>query len=94
MRFYGLSYREVMDTPIRVFWIMSRNVSRIQAEEELRMLPLHTAVASSDPKAVKNLRDMLTAEIGTVVVREEKLDREGLNRLKMMAGQRIGQKLK
>lgn len=70
--------------PIRAFWCMSGNINRIKAEEDVRGLTLGTAIQSGK-EAIQEHRNQLIIEIGTVTIVEDKLDREGLERLKLLS---------
>ena len=54
-RFYSMSYREVLDMPLRAFWSFNRNVRRLRAEESLAQMELFM-LANCDANAVKSLR--------------------------------------
>ena len=84
MHFYGIGYRETLDLPLRTFWLMSTNVNRIAAENDIRRLSVAGGAGSSD--AFKGANEALRAEMGVVVKRrEEEVARDGLNTLKSLA---------
>lgn len=47
-RFYSMSYREVLDMPLRAFWSLNRNISRIRAEEDMRTIQVMGALQSGE----------------------------------------------
>ena len=86
MHFYGLGYRETLDLPLRTFWLMSSSINRISAENDIRALSIAGAAGSSE--GYKGANEALRAEMGPVVKRTEDTEaREGLNKLKGLAGQ-------
>ena len=68
MHFYGMTYWEVYDTPIRVFWMLTRNTDRIRAENELRVLHNRIAGQGAGREGIEAYQRALQAEIGAVVV--------------------------
>jgi hypothetical protein len=85
--FYGMAYREVMDMPVRAFWLMFSNIRRIRAGDDVRNLMTSAAAQSAD--GVKELQEKLVLEIGTVATEapeiEAKRDEAGFAELKAMA---------
>lgn len=86
---YGMGYREVMDMPIRAFWLMHTNISRCLAERDLRSLTV--ATVSQDSKAVKEVRERLIIEMGEAGTRRdgpisEERDEEGIAFLRSTGG--------
>jgi len=51
--------------PIRIFWLMEKNLNRVRAEAELR--DLNVSFAGNNYDAIKEVRSKLTDELGTVV---------------------------
>jgi len=84
MRFYAMNYREVLALPLHTFWMLNRNVSRIQAEEDLRAFRLLVA-AQHGEGAAETFRDLQT-EIGTPVVTVARMQTGAIQRLKQLAG--------
>lgn len=92
-----MSDADVIQMPIRRFWMMQRNIARIQATEDLRRL--HVANAAMDGKAAAKHREQLVLEVGKVMttvegtpVRNDERDEAGVARLKILARQKIGQR--
>ena len=85
--FYSMSYRELMDIPIKTFWLMSGNIRRIRAGDDLRNLM--TATASQSADGVKEYRERLIVDIGEVMkepsVADAERDEAGFAELKSMA---------
>lgn len=96
MRFYGLTYAELMATPIKTFWFMNASIDRINAQEDMRSLSV--AVCSQGGEIALNHRERLVLEIGTVVtVTNNPLsavntarDKAGFADLKAMANEKLG----
>lgn len=88
---YGLSVVETRKLPLKTFWMLSKNVDRIWAEQDLRLATLMGSVQSKEyaEKLIKDLR----RQLGTIVEFEEapkvleiepEYDRAGLLALKGM----------
>jgi len=92
MHFYGLTHREVLDTPIKTFWLLSSNIERITAQKDLREL---TVLAHSQSvEGATELTKRLIDEIGLIAkeakgssraVFSEERDEEGFAALKAMS---------
>ena len=61
--FYAMSFRDVMEMPLRSFWSFNRNISRIQAENDMRAITVAGAVQSGETYTSTN--DRLAKEHGT-----------------------------
>lgn len=94
MSVYGLTYRDVLDLPLTVFWILHGNVDRIRAETDLRLV---SALAHSHSgEGITRFTEQMRKEMGTIVDFDEAqrametavYDREGLLALKTMNGVR------
>lgn len=94
-----MAYAEVMRLPLRTFWLMHRNIDRIEAKRDMRAMSV-SLVAQSTPDGAKQFRQELLVEAGTIVKLEgagedsplaAKRDDSGFADLKRMAGQKIGQ---
>ncbi len=89
MRFYGLSDEQVLQMPVRRFWLLHKNVDRIAAEEDIRVAAIAASVQSGE--SFNELMNGLRKQMGEVVIIDrisqamtEKLDRVGLAMLKGM----------
>lgn len=75
--------------PIRAFWLMSGNIRRIQAGDDIRSVTNQAVSQSSD--SIREYRDSLVLKIGTVVtephtaVMAVERDEQGFSELRMMA---------
>jgi hypothetical protein len=85
-----LGYRELMEIPIRAFWMMNVNAVRLAAESDLRNLTVFSGGHSSEN--YRAVRDHLELELGEVVKidpaaasMEEQIDVDGLNRLRLLS---------
>jgi len=70
----------VLRMPIRRFWLLMNNVSRISAEQDMRALSVGVAV-NSGQEGYRHYRENLVLELGSIAKVEDKLDRTGLQRL-------------
>lgn len=57
---YGMSYREVLALPMKTFWMLNRNISRVLAEQDLRAF--HLAVSTNSGEAAAALHTKLLKE--------------------------------
>lgn len=82
-----MRYHDLLDIPIYTFWELSRNVERIRAEEDQRMLTLVSHAFSGDPQ---KYLERLDQERGQVVVVDKTIaapmDKSALAHLKSMMG--------
>lgn len=85
--FYSMPYRDLMAIPIKTFWLLSGNIRRIRAGDDLRRLS--TAAAAQSAEGVRECQDRLIIEIGEVIkepsVAEAVRDEVGFAELKLMA---------
>ena len=81
MGFYKTSYLETLALPLHVFWSLSTNVGRIQADNDIRELSLIVSVQQGH-EAVNDKRQQLLDEMGSVARQEPVFDRIGLAQLK------------
>ena len=82
----------MMKLMMKTFWMMSSNIDRIQAQQDMRALTIGSVVQSSE--SAIECRDRLVIEVGTIVKLkegsavlarlEEKMDAEGLEDLRRM----------
>lgn len=88
--------------PAARFWMLHRNIDRVAAEESIRMLTMGASAQSGE--GFKASMDDLRDQMGDVVIYKEgavvrssapesQLDRGGLATLKMMSGQKIGDRV-
>lgn len=88
-RFYGMTYRDVMTLPVRMFWVMVDCIDRLRAEEELRVVGVQLGVQSAEGH--RQLVERLHRERGEPVTYSplaphlHQRDEEGVKRLKLMA---------
>ena len=68
--------------PVKRFWLFDKNVSRIEATENIQTLDL--IVASRDKDNYKDMHKSLKQQIGVVALEAPKLDSAGLAGLKGM----------
>ncbi|WP_342234653.1 hypothetical protein [Inquilinus sp. OTU3971] len=84
MREYGLGYWELLQVPIRAFWLLARNINRLKAQDDMRSLRVLVAPQIKD--GVSSLSESLVLEIDQIGESTSEdtseLDREGLHALK------------
>lgn len=87
MHFYGLNDREVLKMPISRFWLLSRSVDRISAEEAIQATMV--AINSQSSEGFTDMMSGLQKQLGVIVDMDhaavkqtEQLDRDGLNILR------------
>ncbi len=82
-----MPYRAVMELPIQAFWLMSSNIRRIKAGDDLRNLMTATAAQTAD--GIQEYRERLIVDIGEVMkeplVADAERDEAGFAELKTMA---------
>lgn len=93
MAFYHLTPEQVLRLRLRLFWLMSQNIDRIDAQKDMRRLTV--ANASQSVEGAQACRDRLETELGDIVkvppdqVNAQR-DEKGFEELRAMAKQRIG----
>lgn len=81
--YYSMNYEEVLQLPLTLFWELNKNISRLQAEQDLRAL--HTGrITGLTQETFKQTEAALRQEMGAVVIERPTLDRAALNQLKTM----------
>ena len=83
MHFYGMSYQETMDMPVKAFWRLNEQVRRVMSEKDMRLLSV--MIHSQSAEAAKEYRGYLQQEMGEITVKEEGFDRAGYDELKRLA---------
>jgi hypothetical protein len=63
---FGFSHEYVLKMPVKRFWFYTKQVDRLAADEDLRMLSLLGAVTSSE--GYKQRFDYLTKAVGEISV--------------------------
>lgn len=73
--------------PVNAFWLMSGNIRRIRAGEDIRSLM--TAAAAQSGEGIKEMQSRLVLELGEVFKEQPGIhaerDEAGFNELKLMA---------
>lgn len=75
-----MDYPAVLALPLRTFWGLNRQIDRLRAEREQRLLRLHSAVEA--PKAAEKLAEDLGNQIGSPVLYERKFDSKKFDELR------------
>ena len=84
---YGLSDTHLLQMPLRRFWLLEKNITRLQAERELRQLPILASANSGSH--LKELTERLSRELGTIVtVNVTARDPDATSKLMRLAGGR------
>lgn len=68
-----MSPLELLGVPITMFWMLSRNIDRLRAEEDVRNLQVARA-AQADGEGVKAFMEGLQLRIGRPVVTDKVYD--------------------
>jgi hypothetical protein len=90
MRFYGLSDEQVLKMPIKRFWLLQRNVSRLAAQEDVRAFNV-ALLPHGKEEDIKQAYDKWKEQVGLIFdevtdpAAPAEWDREGYNVLKQMA---------
>lgn len=69
--------------PLHRFWLMSSNIGRISAAQDMRLVRMKLALGNQD--GFKSYREDLILELGNIQLVEEELDKEGLRSLAALA---------
>lgn len=87
MSFYHQDYMTLMQMPMKTFWLLSQNIERVAATQDLRSLSV--ALAGQGGEHTKEFQERLILEMGTCVVEEtataEVRDEAGFQELKQMS---------
>lgn len=67
MRFYGMDDRTVGSMTLSRFWLLSSNIDRIRAEEDIRLAQLFMA-ANADGEGRQKFFSDLQKQMGKVIV--------------------------
>lgn len=83
-----MSYREVMDLPIKAFWLMNESIGRVSASEDVRKI--EAQISSQSNEGYELHRKHLIEEMGQVfkgtgVLYDETRDEAGFEELRAMA---------
>ena len=68
-----MSPLELLNVPLTMFWMLSRNIDRLRAEEDVRNLQV-ARVSQADGEAVKAFMEGLQLRIGRPVVTDKVYD--------------------
>ena len=68
-----MSPLELLNVPLTMFWMLSRNIDRLRAEEDVRNLQVARA-SKADGEAVKAFMEGLQLRIGRPVVTDKVYD--------------------
>ncbi|ASI19456.1 hypothetical protein GA254_18330 [Escherichia coli] len=68
-----MSPLELLNVPLTMFWMLSRNIDRLRAEEDVRNLQVARA-SQADGEAVKAFMEGLQLRIGRPVVTDKVYD--------------------
>lgn len=80
-----MTYKDVLDMPIRTFWSFNKNMNRIQADNDLRAMDI--ALSSNSGEYAKELRDRLVETLASPFKAEQPIDHKaGISKLKVLLG--------
>lgn len=77
-----MSDTQVMEMPIKRFWLFSECIDRMNSSDDLRFLANQSSLNSKE--GMDGRLSELNENVGTLVIRDFKRDVEGVSRLKMM----------
>lgn len=75
-----MGYFEVLKLPLKTFWSLNRQVNRLRAEAEQRLLAVYGAAQS--PDGYKSRMEALGAEIENPAIVERGFDEAAFQRLR------------
>jgi len=84
-----MGYRDLLEVPIKTFWMLSQNIERILAQKDMRALTV--AVSGQGSEAAQSHRQNLIKEVGTIAklvvdpMRDAMRDEVGFAQLREMA---------
>lgn len=86
-RFYGERRHDVLAMPIQTFWMMHKNIDRVMAEADLRLLSVYAYAQSGE--GIEKFSEDMRQQMGQVVEMDavktafsERCDKEGLEGLR------------
>lgn len=83
MHFYGWTWDQIVNTPIKLFWFLLKSMYRLQAAESLRWLNL-LSMPNVTQDSRKSFVDEQLKTLGTIQIAEPVRDEEGFNKLKTL----------
>lgn len=84
MHFYHLSDGSLMEMPVRRFWFLYGQISRISAINDIRTIQAHSAIHGGKETHQKTM-EALREEMGTIII-DNTFDEAGSLKLKALAG--------
>ena len=76
-----MSYKNIMDMPIRAFWVFNSNVNRLRAEDDMRQLQVLASAQSGE--GYEDCMSGLKEELGTPTVHlDNRRDADAIDQLK------------
>jgi hypothetical protein len=79
-RGYGMGYWDVLKLPLKTFWAFNRQLDRLRAEEEQRLLQVMACAQSAE--SVTRMQKQLQDQIGEPVEHEKVFDASRFEELK------------
>lgn len=84
MAFYGLTDDQILQMPIKRFWLLNSNLPRIQAADHRMMLS--TIACARHGELISSRGSELDDVVGTVIVADAPRDRDAIKKLKALSG--------
>ncbi len=84
MRFYSIGYQELLDTPIRGFWSLNKQISRIRSDEALASMNLYLLGNMGSDKMYAEIKQSYIDATGNFVKmasEEKESQKDGLTEL-------------
>lgn len=85
MAFYSLTDEHLLQMPAKRFWLLEKNIGRLNAEFDLRQLNVISAPNLKNPQDVQQ---RLVEELGTIIIVNAKRDEDAADRLRLLGGAR------
>lgn len=86
MHYYSMSISELYTLPIYLFWELVKNVDRLRAEEDQRLLVLFSHAFGGDPNKYTMQLEQEKGVVAKAVETGEFFDEEGLCELRALFG--------
>lgn len=90
MREYGMDYPAVLKLPLKTFWSLNKQVNRLRAEADQRLLRLFASAQS--PEAYKETQQSLSNEVESPTVVQKGFDEDQFLRLQSKFGGKVNTK--
>ena len=83
MHFYGWSWQEIVQTPLKLFWTLMKQMHRLKAAENLRWFAVLSMSSGGSEQDRREFIEAQKRNVGVTHMSEHR-DEEGINQLKNM----------